>query len=73
MSQDILATIEGGDMETDDMNTMDADNDNEPTETARPGVAAREPLHKHSLGDNTSIVDRSPINFFDHRDDPAIV
>ena len=43
-------------MEIDEINTMDVDTYSEPTDSAEP-LAAREPCHKHSLGDNTSIVD----------------
>ena len=37
------------------MNTMDVDYDYEPTDSA--GPIAREPCHRHALGDNTSIDD----------------
>ena len=56
-------------MEIDDMNTMDVDTDYEPTGSAGP-VIPREPCHKHSFVDNTSIVDRSPASMFDRERDP---
>ena len=57
-------------MAIDDMNTMDVDTDYEPTVSAMPAVDAREPCHKPSLGDDASVVDRSPANMFDRERDP---
>ena len=56
--------------------TMDVDTDYEPTDFAMP-LAAREPCHEHSLGDNKSVVDKSPANVFDrerdHKVRPSII
>ena len=64
-----------GHMEMDDMNTMDVDTDTdyEPTDSDMPAVGARETCHKHSLGDNKSVVDKSPANMFDRQNDPTKV
>ena len=62
-------------MEIDDMNTMDVDTDTdyEPTDSAKPGKSVGEPGHEHSLGDNKSVVDKSPVSISDPHNDPTKV
>ena len=55
-------------MEIYDKNTMDVDTDYEPADSAEPVVTAREPSHNHSLGDNASVVERSPVTIFDREE-----
>ena len=59
--------------EIDDMNTMDVDTDTdyEPKHSTSPGASVGEPCHKHGLGDNKSIVDKSPVTIFDPQNDRA--
>ena len=75
ISPELLAYIGVGHMEIDDMNTMDVDTDTdyEPTDSAMPGASVGEPCHKHSFGDNNSVVDKSPVSIFDPHNDATNV